>query len=120
MSLKHLGGLLEAADGPTKALECYVAAVSLDSGDVVLWRATARLALATRQWGLARLALEHGLSLSARHPLLLQDLMELLLAVGDSLACEVRVLSSQQPPGLRLFTRPPHSFTSILSSSSFE
>jgi hypothetical protein len=88
LSLKHLGGLLEAGRDPAAALKCYVAAAALDSGDVVLWRCLARLAVATRKWGLARLGLEQGLLLSAKHPLLLEDLMELLLAVGDERSCE--------------------------------
>lgn len=59
-----------------QALELYCLAASLGLEDVALWHEMADTAMACGQHGLARLALERGLSLSPRHVLMLEKLMQ--------------------------------------------
>jgi hypothetical protein len=69
------------------ALRCYAAAVEIDGTDASLWRRLGLLAARRGLLYLARHALERGLGIHPRHPLILEDLAEVLLAVGDFPAC---------------------------------
>jgi len=98
LALKNLGKLLEdeddererasgrgargRADGD-EALRCYAAAVEMDGEDVMLWRRLGGAAAARGEYGVARLAYERGIALRPKNQLALEDLGEVLLAVGD-------------------------------------
>ena len=105
LSLKTLGRLVaeladerHAASDPSAsasesesyalALRCYAAAVEIDGADSALWRRLGALAVRRGQPHVARHALEMGLALHPRNPLMLEDLAECLLAVGDFPACK--------------------------------
>ena len=64
------------------ALRCYAAAVEIDGTDASLWRRLGGLAARRGLMHVARHALEQGLAIHPRHPLVLEDLAEVLLAVG--------------------------------------
>jgi calcineurin-binding protein cabin-1 len=70
-----------------EALRAYAAAVEIDATDSSLWRRLGALASRRNLLHLARHALERGLVARPNHPLLLEDLAEVLLAVGDYPAC---------------------------------
>jgi|AntRauMFilla1563_2_1112583.scaffolds.fasta_scaffold245446_2 Flp pilus assembly protein TadD len=61
----------------------------MDGSDVVVWRRLAALAMRAGRRAGARLAMEQGLACSPDHPLLLEDLVELLIANEDDAACQV-------------------------------
>ena len=81
------------------ALRCYAAAVEIDGSDVGLWRRLGALAARRGLPHVARHALEMGVAVHPRHPLVLEDLAETLLAVGDFSACRrvATVLTSIDP-----------------------
>ena len=69
------------------ALRCYAAAVEIDGTDASLWRRLGALAASRSLPHVARYAFERGLAIAPKHPLMLEDLAETLLAVGDLDAC---------------------------------
>ncbi|KAK9806174.1 hypothetical protein WJX72_004313 [[Myrmecia] bisecta] len=82
--LKNLAGLLAEADETAEAgLQLYGEALSLDQGDVVLWKRMGILAAELGRLGLARAVLEAGLQRAPRHLLLQEGLAEVLLGLGD-------------------------------------
>ena len=82
------------------ALRCYAAAVEIDGTDASLWRRLGSLAASRRLPHVARHALERGLAIAPTHPLMLEDLAETLLAVGDLDACaHVAELLRKVDPG---------------------
>ena len=84
------------------ALRCYAAAVEIDETDAQLWRRLGSLAAANRLPHVARHALERGLILAPNHPLMLEELAETLVAVGDLDACaHVAGLLLRVDPGHR-------------------
>ena len=92
---KHAAAAASAASGPGGgpavdedepyglSLRCYAAAVEIDGTDAGLWRTLGALAARRGVPHLARHALEMGLAVHPRNPLVLEDLAETLLAVGD-------------------------------------
>ena len=82
------------------ALRCYAAAVEIDGTDASLWRRLGALAASRRLPHVARYALERGLAIAPKHPLMLEDLAETLLAVGDLDACaHIATLLRKVDPG---------------------
>lgn len=65
------------------ALRCYAASVEIDGSDAGLWRKLGGLAARRGLPHLARHALEMGLAVHPKNALMLEDLAETLLAVGD-------------------------------------
>ena len=65
------------------ALRCYAASVEIDGSDAGLWRKLGGLAARRGLSHLARHALEMGLAVHPKNALMLEDLAETLLAVGD-------------------------------------
>ena len=64
-----------------KPLALYADALNLDSSDVQLWLRFGRAAMTARAPAVARLAFEHGLELHTHHPLLCEELLQVLIQV---------------------------------------
>ena len=61
--------------------------MEIDGTDASLWRRLGALAASRSLPHVARYAFERGLAIAPKHPLMLEDLAETLLAVGDLDAC---------------------------------
>lgn len=66
---------------PSVALALYTDALRLDGSDPQIWLRFARAAVAAGSMAPARIALERGLEEHPGHPMLLDDLLQLLLQV---------------------------------------
>lgn len=64
-----------------KPLALYADALNLDSSDVQLWLRFGRAAMTAQLPAVARLAFEHGLELHTHHPLLCEELLQVLIQV---------------------------------------
>ena len=74
-----------------EGLHHYAQAVELDSSDVTIWYKMAVAACQAEQLSLARFALENALVVNQNHWLSVELLVEVLLALGDSIACKFAV-----------------------------
>lgn len=72
---------------PQKPLALYADALNLDASDVQLWLRFGRAAISARAPAVARLAFEHGLQLHTHHPLLCEELLQLLIQVRLLIQC---------------------------------
>lgn len=68
---------------PQKPLALYADALNLDSSDVQLWLRFGRAAMTARAPAVARVAFERGLELHPHHPLLCEELLQVLIQIGD-------------------------------------
>lgn len=66
---------------PQKPLALYADALNLDSSDVQLWLRFGRAAMTARAPAVARVAFERGLELHPHHPLLCEELLQVLIQV---------------------------------------
>ena len=86
LALKNLARLVQQQGEPTLALRLYSEAALLDGEDCMLWYILGCLSAAVKRWTVARHALEQCLRLSPKNWLALEELQEVLLAVGDTFA----------------------------------
>lgn len=70
-----------APNTPSVALALYTDALRLDGSDPQVWLRFARAAVEVGSMAPARIALERGLQEHPGHPMLLDDLLQLLLQV---------------------------------------
>lgn len=66
---------------PQKSLALYADALNLDASDVQLWLRFGRAAVTAGVPAVARLAFEHGLEMHTHHPLLCEELLQVLIQV---------------------------------------
>jgi hypothetical protein len=64
-----------------KALALYSDALNLDASDAQLWLKFGRAAVTAKAPAIARLAFEHGLKQHHNHPLLCEELLQILIQV---------------------------------------
>jgi hypothetical protein len=84
LTLRNLADLEDqsaAAESSLLSLALYSDALGVDGTDPIAWLQFGKAAEQGGAWDVARLALEQGLRLHARHPLLLDALLRLLLQV---------------------------------------
>ncbi|CAN5976218.1 unnamed protein product [Sphagnum jensenii] len=77
----------QGSDHYNSALECYLQAAAIDSKDVVLWNRLGTLACSLGELNVARRAFEQGLHCNPRHWSCMEKLAEVLIAIGDEVAC---------------------------------
>ncbi|XP_078148770.1 tetratricopeptide repeat (TPR)-like superfamily protein isoform X3 [Carex rostrata] len=89
LSLKNLASVFLQL-GPEyneNAMQCYLQAVELDWGDVVVWNQLGTLSCSMGSLGMARWAFEQGLISSPTNWICMEKLMEVLIAIGDEVQC---------------------------------
>lgn len=69
------------------ALRCYLLAVEIDSKDSVAWNHLGTLACSMGQLSISRWAFEQGLICSPTNGNCMEKLLEVLIAIGDEVAC---------------------------------
>jgi hypothetical protein len=77
-----------------KPLALYADALNLDASDVQLWLRFGLAAVTARAPAVARLAFEHGLKQHHNHPLLCQELLQVLIQVQLRTLCLIRCSAS--------------------------
>lgn len=65
-----------------KPLALYADALNIDASDVQVWLRFGRAAVTAQAPAVARLAFEHGLQLHKHHPLLCEELLQILIQVS--------------------------------------
>ncbi|XP_022845794.1 uncharacterized protein LOC111368655 isoform X3 [Olea europaea var. sylvestris] len=89
LGLKNLATVF-LQEGPTNhesALRCYLQAVEIDSNDYVVWNQLGTLSCSMGSLGISRWAFEQGLVCSPNNWNCMEKLMEVLIAIGDEMAC---------------------------------
>ncbi|KAF6164263.1 hypothetical protein GIB67_010233, partial [Kingdonia uniflora] len=69
------------------ALGCYLQAVEIDSKDSVVWNQLGTLSCSMGSLSISRWAFEQGLSCSPNNWNCMEKLLEVLIAIGDEVAC---------------------------------
>jgi len=70
-----------------KAVQFYLQAVDIDEKDVVVWNQLGTLSCALGSLNIARRAFEQGLKCSPNNWNCMEKLLEVLIAIGDEVAC---------------------------------
>ncbi|KAI4376285.1 hypothetical protein MLD38_014066 [Melastoma candidum] len=70
-----------------KALQCYLEAVEIDAKDSVVWNKLGILSCSMGLLGISRWAFEQGLLCSPNNWNCMEKLLEILIAIGDEVAC---------------------------------
>lgn len=70
-----------------KAVQCYLQAVEIDEKDVVVWNQLGTLSCSLGSLNIARRAFEQGLKCSPNNWNCMEKLLEVLIAIGDEVAC---------------------------------
>ena len=70
-----------------KVVQCYLHAVEIDEKDVVVWNQLGTLSCALGSLNIARRAFEQGLKCSPNNWNCMEKLLEVLIAIGDEVAC---------------------------------
>lgn len=89
LALKNLGNVF-AQQGRMyyeKAVQFYLQAVDIDEKDVVVWNQLGTLSCALGSLNIARRAFEQGLKCSPNNWNCMEKLLEVLIAIGDEVAC---------------------------------
>eukprot|EP01018_Ginkgo_biloba_P039569 Gb_33410 [translate_table: standard] len=89
LTLKNLANVF-AQQGSVyyeKAIQCYLQAVEIDAKDVVIWNRLGTLSCALGSLNIARRAFEQGLNCSPNNWNCMEKLLEVLIAIGDEVAC---------------------------------
>ncbi|KAL8522145.1 hypothetical protein ACS0TY_012334 [Phlomoides rotata] len=87
--LKNLAAVF-LQQGPShyeNALHCYFEAVNIDSKDSVIWNQLGTLACSMGSLSISRWAFEQGLLCSPNNWNCMEKLLEVLIAIGDEMAC---------------------------------
>ncbi|KAJ3687084.1 hypothetical protein LUZ61_016248 [Rhynchospora tenuis] len=89
LTLKNLASvfLQLGLDYNENAMQCYLQAVELDWGDVVVWNQLGTLSCSMGSLGMARWAFEQGLRCSPTNWICMEKLMEVLISIGDEVQC---------------------------------
>ncbi|KAI7732217.1 hypothetical protein M8C21_006100 [Ambrosia artemisiifolia] len=89
LTLKNLATVF-LQQGPThyeSALQCYLQAVDIDSKDSVVWNQLGTLSCSMGLLSISRWAFEQGLLCSPNNWNCMEKLLEVLIAIGDEVAC---------------------------------
>lgn len=89
LTLKNLANVF-LQQGPThyeNALQCYLQAVDIDSKDSVVWNQLGTLSCSMGLLSISRWAFEQGLLCSPNNWNCMEKLLEVLIAIGDEVAC---------------------------------
>ncbi|XP_077210122.1 tetratricopeptide repeat (TPR)-like superfamily protein isoform X2 [Tasmannia lanceolata] len=89
LSLKNLASVF-LQQGPAhyeSALNCYLQAVEIDAKDSVVWNQLGTLACTMGLLSISRWAFEQGLFCSPNNWNCMEKLLEVLIAIGDEVAC---------------------------------
>nr|XP_043628202.1 calcineurin-binding protein 1 [Erigeron canadensis] len=89
LTLKNLATVF-LQQGPThyeSALQCYLQAVDIDSKDSVVWNQLGTLSCSMGLLTISRWAFEQGLLCSPNNWNCMEKLLEVLIAIGDEVAC---------------------------------
>ncbi|XP_043721210.1 calcineurin-binding protein 1 [Telopea speciosissima] len=89
LTLKNLANVF-VQQGPMhyeNALHCYLQAVEIDTKDSVVWNQLGTLSCSMGVLNISRWAFEQGLSCSPNNWNCMEKLLEVLIAIGDEVAC---------------------------------
>ncbi|KAG6388010.1 hypothetical protein SASPL_153207 [Salvia splendens] len=89
LALKNLASVF-LEQGPSyyeNALHCYLQAVDIDSKDSVIWNQLGTLSCSMGSLSISRWAFEQGLLCSPSNWNCMEKLLEVLIAIGDEVAC---------------------------------
>ncbi|KAJ4958761.1 hypothetical protein NE237_025872 [Protea cynaroides] len=89
LALKNLATVF-VQQGPMQyenALHCYLQAVEIDTKDSVVWNQLGTLSCSMGLLNISRWAFEQGLSCSPNNWNCMEKLLEVLIAIGDEIAC---------------------------------
>ncbi|XP_028228288.1 calcineurin-binding protein 1-like isoform X1 [Glycine soja] len=89
LALKNLAAvfLQQGSTHYENALRCYLQAVEIDSKDSVVWNRLGTLSCLMGSLSISRWAFEQGLSCSPNNWNCMEKLLEVLIAIGDEVAC---------------------------------
>lgn len=89
LALKNLAAvfLQQGSTHYENALRCYLQAVEIDSKDSVVWNKLGTLSCSMGSLSISRWAFEQGLSCSPNNWNCMEKLLEVLIAIGDEVAC---------------------------------
>ncbi|KAJ4839309.1 hypothetical protein Tsubulata_018120 [Turnera subulata] len=89
LALKNLATvfLQQGSDHYERALQCYLQAVEIDSKDSVVWNQLGTLSCSMGLLSISRWAFEQGLLCSPNNWNCMEKLLEVLIAIGDEVAC---------------------------------
>ncbi|XP_038700299.1 calcineurin-binding protein 1 isoform X1 [Tripterygium wilfordii] len=89
LALKNLAtvSLQQGSDYYESALHCYLQAVEIDTKDSVIWNQLGTLACSMGLLSISRWAFEQGLLCSPNNWNCMEKLLEVLIAIGDEVAC---------------------------------
>lgn len=89
LALKNLATvfLQQGSDHYERALQCYLQAVEIDNKDSVIWNQLGTLSCSMDLLSLSRWAFEQGLLCSPNNWNCMEKLLEVLIAIGDEVAC---------------------------------
>ncbi|CAJ1973930.1 unnamed protein product [Sphenostylis stenocarpa] len=89
LALKNLAAvfLKQGSTYYENALHCYLQAVEIDSKDSVVWNQLGTLSCSMGSLSLSRWAFEQGLLCSPNNWNCMEKLLEVLIAIGDEVAC---------------------------------
>ncbi|TKY74519.1 Calcineurin-binding protein cabin-1 [Spatholobus suberectus] len=89
LALKNLAAvfLQQGSTHYENALRCYLQAVEIDSKDSVVWNQLGTLSCSMGSLSIARWAFEQGLLCSPNNWNCMEKLLEVLIAIGDEVAC---------------------------------
>ncbi|PHT74111.1 hypothetical protein T459_21388, partial [Capsicum annuum] len=89
LALKNLATVFLQQGSPyyKDALQCYLQAVEIDNKDSVVWNKLGTLACSIGMLSISRWAFEQGLYCSPNNWNCMEKLLEVLIAIGDEVAC---------------------------------
>ncbi|XP_007012204.2 PREDICTED: uncharacterized protein LOC18588015 isoform X2 [Theobroma cacao] len=89
LSLKNLAAvfLQQGSSHYESALHCYLQAVEIDNKDSVVWNQLGTLSCSMGSLSISRWAFEQGLLCSPNNWNCMEKLLEVLIAIGDEVAC---------------------------------
>ncbi|CAM8919693.1 unnamed protein product [Rhodiola kirilowii] len=89
LALKNLATVFleQGCDHYESALHCYLQAVEIDTKDSVVWNKLGTLACSMGLLSISRWAFEQGLICSPNNWNCMEKLLEVLIAIGDEMAC---------------------------------
>ncbi|CAN4127975.1 unnamed protein product [Withania somnifera] len=89
LALKNLATVFLQQGAPyyKDALQCYLQAVEIDNKDSVVWNKLGTLACSIGMLSISRWAFEQGLYCSPNNWNCMEKLLEVLIAIGDEVAC---------------------------------
>lgn len=89
LALKNLASvfLQQGSSHYENALQCYLQAVEIDTKDSVVWNQLGTLSCSMGELSISRWAFEQGLLCSPNNWNCMEKLLEVLIAIGDEVAC---------------------------------